>query len=285
MSESENTPPAAPETQLHIPDSVPAPEAYARCSHLAIGAHPDDLEFMAYHGISTCYQQDLAWFGGITCTDGAGSTRNGPFADYTDAQLIACRREEQIRAADLGQYSFVELLNHPSTAVQSPEARESLIAQLESRLLQSQPEVCYTHNPADKHPTHIAICQATLDACRRLPPHNRPRRLYACEVWRDLDWVNDDEKVALDTSAHPELADSLYACFQSQIAGGKNYHQAILGRQTAHATFQKAHCPDGIDRLTYALDLTPLLENDTLTLDDFLNALIDRFKTNVLKAL
>ena len=58
---------------LTIPDGVVTPEAYARCSHLAIGAHQDDLEFMAFHGINTCYGDEGLWFGGVTCTDGAGS--------------------------------------------------------------------------------------------------------------------------------------------------------------------------------------------------------------------
>jgi LmbE family N-acetylglucosaminyl deacetylase len=269
-------------THLYIPDAVPTPEAYARCSHLAIGAHPDDLEFMAYHGISTCYEQSEAWFGGIVCTDGAGSSRDGPFANHSDEEIVVCRQAEQCQAADLGQYSFVELLNYTSKEAKNSDSQNPLVEALETRLIQSQPEILYTHNPADKHETHVAIMIATLAACRRLPPHARPRRLYGCEIWRDLDWVNDDEKVALDTSAYPELAKKLYACFQSQIAGGKNYDQAITGRQTAHATFQKAHCPDTITRLTYALDLTPLLEDDTLELHDYLSAIITRFKESVL---
>lgn len=272
-------------THLHIPDAVPIPEAYARCSHLAIGAHPDDLEFMAYHGISTCYEQSEAWFGGIVCTNGAGSSRNGPFANHSDAEIVACRQTEQCQAADLGQYSFVELLNYTSEEAKNSDSLQSLSKDLETRLLQSQPEILYTHNPADKHETHVAIILATLAACRRLPPHARPRRIFGCEVWRDLDWVNDDEKVALDTSAYPELAKKLYACFKSQIAGGKNYDQAITGRQTANATFQQAHCPDSITRLTYALDLTPLLKDDTLKIDDFLSAIIGRFKESVLRSI
>ncbi len=270
---------------LHIPDAVPEAEAFARCSHLAIGAHPDDLEFMAYHGISACYQQDLAWFGGIVCTDGAGSSRSGAYAEYSDADLVACRQKEQIRAADLGQYSFVECLNHPSDTVKDPTARQVCIAQLEDRLLKAQPEICYTHNPADKHPTHVAVCHATLEACRRLPPHSRPRKLYACEIWRDLDWLNDDEKIALDASAFPELADQLYACFDSQIAGGKNYAEAVIARQTAHATFLQPNHPDRVKRLTLALDLTPLLQDDSLSLADYIAAAIDRFQSSVLDAI
>ncbi|CAI8295073.1 MAG: Uncharacterised protein [Opitutia bacterium UBA7350] len=275
--------PEAP--MLHIPDDVPAAEAYARCSHLAIGAHPDDLEFMAYHGISACYNQALAWFGGIVCTDGANSSRIGTYAEYQDHEMVACRQKEQVRAADLGQYSFVECLRHTSSTLMDLARREKCISQLEDRLLKTQPEICYTHNPADKHPTHIAVCQAVVAACRRLPPNTRPRKLYACEVWRDLDWLNDDEKIALDTSAYPELAHQLYSCFDSQIIGGKNYAQAVIARQTAHATFSQPNHTDRAKRLTFALDLTPLLEDASIQLHDFLCETIQRFQNNTLKML
>jgi LmbE family N-acetylglucosaminyl deacetylase len=54
-------------------------EALARITHLGIGAHQDDLEFMAFHGILACFRmRDDRWFGGVTCTNGAGSSRTGP---------------------------------------------------------------------------------------------------------------------------------------------------------------------------------------------------------------
>ena len=43
---------------IFIPDGKPAEEALARITHLGIGAHQDDLEFMAFHGILQCHQDD-----------------------------------------------------------------------------------------------------------------------------------------------------------------------------------------------------------------------------------
>ena len=48
----------------HIPDSCPAAGAVTRTTHLGIGAHQDDLEFMAYHGIVTCYEDSSNYFTG-----------------------------------------------------------------------------------------------------------------------------------------------------------------------------------------------------------------------------
>lgn len=125
-------------SDLYIPDGVVAPEAYARCSHLAIGAHQDDLEFMAFHGINSCYDDGTLWFGGITCTDGAGSSRAGKYANHSDEQMKALRLEEQRRAAEIGQYSFVNQLGLSSATIKDAQQRTALVDQLELILLQTQ---------------------------------------------------------------------------------------------------------------------------------------------------
>ncbi|WP_269523936.1 PIG-L deacetylase family protein [Coraliomargarita parva] len=266
-----------------IPDNVVPAEAYARCSHLGIGAHQDDLEFMAFHGISSCYGQDALWFGGVTCSDGGGSARTGRYADYTDEAMKAVRVEEQEKAAALGEYSFVEQLGFTSASIKDPASRTALVDKLETILLTTQPEVLYTHNPADRHATHIGVFLACLEAVRRIPPYSRPKKIYGCEVWRDLDWLDPVDKVALDVSGHPELAEQLHACFDSQIAGGKNYGKAVIGRWTANATFLDSHSVDAVNRLTYAIDLTPLAEDDELDLHEFVASKLDRFREDVLK--
>jgi Uncharacterized proteins, LmbE homologs len=269
----------------YIPDGVSRAEAHARCSHLAIGAHQDDLEFMAFHGISTCYEMDWPCFGGVTCTDGGGSARTGKYADYTDEEMKALRVQEQRKAAEIGKYSFMEQLGLSSASIKSEEGREALITRLEQILLTAQPEVLYTHNPADKHSTHVAVCRAVIEAVRRVPPYSRPKKIYGCEVWRDLDWLCDEDKVALDVSGHPELADKLHACFDSQIAGGKNYGEAVIGRSKANATFHDSHSVDSLPRLWFALELTALAEDESLSLDEFVEAKLDKFKQAVLDKL
>lgn len=270
---------------LFIPDQVSPAEAQARTSHLGIGAHQDDLEFMAYHGIATCYEHDSAWFSGITCTDGRGSARSGAFADKSDKQIAAIRAQEQRRAAKIGRYSYMMQLGFSSASIKDSNTRIALVDELEHLLLVTQPDVLYTHNPADKHASHVAVFCATLEALRRIPPSSRPKKVYGCEVWRDLDWLEPEDKIALDVSQFPELAELLNACFESQILGGKNYGEAVLGRRTAHATFHQSHVMDAVDRLCFAIDLSPLVENDSIDVDSFLKAKIERFSKAVLSQL
>src|SRR5437764_895540 len=84
-----------PTADIFVPDGKPLPEALARITHLGIGAHQDDLEFMAFHGIIECFHDATNKFGGITITNGSGSSRIGPYAGYTDEQMMGVRKDEQ----------------------------------------------------------------------------------------------------------------------------------------------------------------------------------------------
>ena len=105
---------------IFVPDGLGVREALARITHLGIGAHPDDLEFMAFDGIARCYANEGRWFGGVTCTDGAGSARAGEYAGYTDRQMMDVRRGEQNQAAAIGRYGMMIQLGYPSPAIRDP---------------------------------------------------------------------------------------------------------------------------------------------------------------------
>ena len=145
----------------------------------------------------------------------------------------------------------------------------------------ARPEVVYLHNPADKHDTHVAVLLRCVEALRTLPRERRPRRLLGCEVWRDLDWLVDTDKVALDASGHPELAEPLLTVFDSQVAGGKRYDLATLGRRAANATFHTSHQTDSLSAITWAMDLTPLLADDAISVREWTLAHIERLQADV----
>jgi LmbE family N-acetylglucosaminyl deacetylase len=269
-----------PRARLMIPDGLAAPAALRRTTHLGIGAHQDDLEFMAFHGILACYDQKDRWFGGVTITDGRGSSRAGKFQDWTDDQIAAERIREQDAAAVIGQYAFMAQLGHPSKSVR--DARETVVRDDLFRILEAtRPEVVYLHNLADKHDTHVGCALRCLEALRRLPKADRPQKVYGCEVWRDLDWLVDSEKTPMPVSARPELARALNEVFATQIAGGKRYDLAVIGRRTANATFSQAHATDQESAMQWAMDLTPLVQDDTLDPLTYTVGFIDRLKADV----
>ena len=269
-----------PSADVFIPDGKPAADALARVTHLGIGAHQDDLEFMAFHGILTCFGQEDKWFGGVTCTSGTGSSRTGRYAALNNTEMATIRRQEQNKAAVLGRFGTMIQLDYDSDAVKRPSSLD-LKNDLKAILSATQPEVVYTHNPADKHDTHIGIVVAALQAMRELPREQRPKQVIGCEVWRDLDWLLDSEKVVMDVSGHDDLAAELNGVFASQIGGGKRYDLATLGRRAANATFFNSHATDHSTQVIFGMDLTPIVADESKDILDFVCAHIERFHADV----
>jgi len=266
-----------PGAQIFVPDRSDAAEALRRTTHMGIGAHPDDLEFMAWHGILECFLKSDRFFTGITVTDGRGSPRSDEYAGYTDVQMRAVRLEEQKQAAAIGHYSALVWLDYLSQDLTRPELHSDLVKLLET----CRPEVIYTHNLADKHDTHIKLTLAVIRAARAVKPEARPKALYGCEVWRGLDWLPDDLKLTFNVSAHENLTMALMGVYDSQIAGGKRYDLATQGRKRANATYFKSHFTDKASLLEFAMDMTPLLHNESIQPEKFVGDLVENFARDV----
>ncbi len=268
------------EAEIYIPDNMPIEEALERTTHMAIAAHQDDIEILAYDGIGKCFGKEDSWFMGVVVTNGSGSPRNGLYADFTDERMREVRKLEQKKAAVIGEYSAMALLDYNSNEVKEPKNMNvaNEIAQL---IMAARPSVIYTHNLADKHDTHVAVALKVIQALRSFPEEALPIKVYGCEVWRNLDWVMDEEKVSFDVSAHPNIASALVEVFDSQICGGKRYDLATIGRRLCNATFATSHGTDEASAVSYAMDLTPLITDKRLDIGSYVTAYIDRFKEDV----
>lgn len=273
-----------PGAQLFIPDGVAEADALVRTTCMGVSAHQDDLEIMSFHGIIECFQQTDRWYGGVIVTNGGGSPRADVYADYTDEQMMDVRAKEQKKAAVLGEYSFQALLHYPSSAVKDAQ-NPDVVAELKALFEAARPERIYTHNLADKHPTHVAVTLRVIEACRQMAPEARPKEVWGCEVWRDLDWMADSDKVVLNCTSHDNLQSALLGVFDSQVCGGKRYDLATLGRRRAHATYHESHGVDQADLLNFAMDLSPLVHDPSLCIKAHVQGFIDRFTASVASSL
>jgi LmbE family N-acetylglucosaminyl deacetylase len=269
-----------PTSGVYSPAGLSPEAALARTTHLAIAAHQDDVEIMAFEGILQCFGKSAVWFSACIATDGAGSPRDGLYSAYTDQEMMVVRHNEQKKAADIGEYSACVFLDYPSREIKDP-GDAGPVNDIKSLLLAARPETVYLHNLCDKHDTHVAVSLRAIAAIRALPADARPRRLVGCEVWRDLDWLNDSDKIVFDVSAHENLAAALLGVFDSQIAGGKRYDLATLGRRRAHATYHQSHSVDAAQLINFGMDLTPLIENTSIDPMEFALAHIRRFEDDV----
>jgi LmbE family N-acetylglucosaminyl deacetylase len=269
-----------PDASVFIPDGKAAEDAFCRVTHLGIGAHQDDLEIMAFHGIQKCFSSPELWFGAVTCTNGAGAPRAGEYAAFSDEEMAALRRREQEKAAILGNYGALVQLNYTS-----PEVKDVGTGRLKADLVKvlkaAKPEVVYTHNPADKHDTHLAVAFTAIAALRELDPAERPATVYGCEVWRGLDWMDDADKVALDVSCRETLSMALIGVYDSQVEGGKRYDLATAGRRRANASYFQSHETDETEQLWFAMDLTPLVRDDSIDVGRFVLGHVDKFRASV----
>lgn len=180
----------------------------------------------------------------------------------------------------MGEYGAQFMLGYPSAQVKDPDDTK-IVEELMRIFRAAKPRFVYTHNIADKHDTHLGTAMKVIAALRELEKDEMPERVFGCEVWRDLDWLCDEDKIYLDTSAHPNIARALSAVFDSQILGGKRYDIAAEGRRCANATYSESHACDTHEGLNYAMDLTPLILDKKLKVSDFISAHIKKFERTV----
>jgi LmbE family N-acetylglucosaminyl deacetylase len=267
--------------EIFVPDNKPVEEAIKRTTHMAVSAHQDDIEIMAFDGILKCFGQSDKWFFGVVSTNGAGSPRDDIYAGYTDEEMMKIRKVEQKKAAYVGEYAAVALLDYTSAQVKD-SSNKDVVNELKELIKLARPEVIYTHNLADKHDTHVSVALRVIQALRELPEEYHPQKIYGCEVWRSLDWVNDDEKVYFDVAGHTNIAAAVLEVHDSQICGGKRYDLATAGRRLANATYAESHGTDTTSSMIYGMDLTPLIKDKNLDIGEYVKGYMDRFSNNVI---
>lgn len=267
-------------SEIYVPDGTPAAEALARTTHLCIAAHQDDIEIMAAQPILECFHEKDQWFTGVVLTDGRGSPRDGAYAHTTNEEMRLIRFAEQRKAAFLGNYSALIFLDFPSSEVKDA-TNVNPVENLHQILRETAPKFVYTHNLADKHDTHVAVALRAIQALRLLNTTEKPVKVIGCEVWRSLDWVNDNEKVIMDLSTHANQQEALLGVFDSQIAGGKRYDVAAMSRRLANATFFESHGVDVMSGASFGMDLTPLMNDPNISPLEYVNRFIQRFSNDV----
>ena len=247
------------EDDVYIPDSEEVCKALKRITHLAIGAHQDDIEMMAADGITACFHQEQSWFGGITLTDGAGSCRGDIYIPYSEAKMCSIRRKEQEMVAMVGGYSAQIFMNCKSQEIKTP-GQGDIVAKLMKIISYVKPEVIYCHSFLDRHLTHAAAAVRVMEAVQRLPAAVRPNRLYGCEVWGSLEWLPEKYRVDLPVDRHTNIIAALNQLYDSQLSFGKNFYQAAKGRRIANAVFDMN---GDREQLAYAINLSTLINGDS----------------------
>lgn len=254
---------------------IPKSAVGRQVKYLAVSAHKDDIEMMAFDGILRGQNDGFA---AVVLTHGGACPRADEYLDINDEDMAELRTAEQKRAAEIGGYEVLYLFEKSSDEVKARDA--AIIDGLYTILSQStRLDTLYLHNPFDRHPTHVSACLAALEAIKRLPDDKKPQKVLGCEVWRGLDWLPDKYRIALNVSGKEALQSRLMACFSSQNAC-KRYDLASLARQTANATYNESHAVDVARSITFAMDLTDVAYGKE-SLDKLCNQILLDFAVEV----
>ena len=257
---------------------VPKSARGAEVKYFAVSAHKDDVEMLALDGIFKC--RDTGGFAAAVLTDGGQCPRSAEYAAVSDEDMALLRAAEQKRAAEAGRYEELYLFEKSSAEVkrQAKEGGDAVLGLAEIFRAHPRLEALYLHNPFDRHPTHVAAFETAIKAVNLLKDDEKPRKIYGCEVWRDLDWLADCDKVAMDVSGSDALAAELMDCFVSQNAV-KRYDVASAARRKANATFYQSHEGDEATAIVYGVDMTCLAYG--VPVGNFVKEKIENFRRDL----
>ena len=152
---------------------------------LAIGAHPDDIEY-GCGGMLTKYAQKghdvFLWVASDGALGGDG----------------AVRKQEQAESARIMGVREVFWGDYPDTEI--PLTRE-LIVRIESVIRRIEPRMIFVHYPDDTHQDHRNLAQGTQSATRYVPNflfyEGPTTQNFAPNCYTDIESVLDDKLACL----------------------------------------------------------------------------------------
>lgn len=184
-------------------------------SALAVGAHPDDVEFgaggtLARWAAAGCVVHHLV------LTDGSKGTWD---LDADPAALVATRQAEQREAArrlgaGAGEVRFLGRVDGELEA--GPEERRAVAAAIR----ELRPEAVLGHDPWRRYRLHPDHRAAGWLVCDGLVAAREPHvRIDGLEAWRPsllLLWEADEPDVAVDVTAHVDAKLDALLAHESQ---------------------------------------------------------------------
>jgi LmbE family N-acetylglucosaminyl deacetylase len=185
---------------------------------LAIGAHPDDIEFGCGGTLIKYARQGHKVFL-LVMTEGGGSG-NG-----------SARRKEQQDAADILQAVTLFWGEYPDTAI--PLDRES-IQRVERIIHDVQPDFIFVHYQDDTHQDHRNLSVATITATRYtrnvLFFEGPTTQNFSPSVFVDVDTVIEQKVAALEAHASQVTKTNIEGLTIVDVARSSAHFRGIQGR-------------------------------------------------------
>jgi LmbE family N-acetylglucosaminyl deacetylase len=185
---------------------------------LAIGAHPDDIEFGCGGTLIKYARQGHEVFL-LVMTEGGGSGEG------------SIRRKEQEEAANILQAARLFWGEYPDTAI--PLDRES-IQRVERVIHEVQPDFIFVHYQDDTHQDHRRLSVSTITATRYtrnvLFFEGLTTQNFSPSVFVDVDTVLEQKVAALEAHASQVTKTNIEGLTIVDIARSSAHFRGIQGR-------------------------------------------------------
>jgi LmbE family N-acetylglucosaminyl deacetylase len=235
---------------------------------VVISPHPDDDVLGAGGVMIQAAEEGRAVFS-VTLTDGRGSPRKDP--TLSDEEMAGLRQKESLTALRIVGAKGGVYFRKTSSGLEGEEGKK--VAEELRKLLESlRPSEIFLPSPYERHRTHIRCTRLTLGALRSL--EGLKPSLLGYSLWGNF--FGEKKRVARDITPFVRKKVEAVLAHATQI-GYKNYQQGVLGKNNAEAIFWESH---EIQKATFVetfLDMTQLLEQKDLSLEDFIRQDVEAF--------
>ncbi len=181
----------------------------------------------------------------------------GAYEDYSEDDMISIRLHEAIKAANIGSYQALYLLNDGELE----EVNEELVNDYAELLTTYKPDIIYTYSPLDVSHEHIVSLKALLEALSRVEGYN-PEHIYAVNYDGEGGLLDKEDLVYLDIDSRYDVIESMISIYVSL----NEVDASIVPCDTA-------------------IDLTRYMVNKHLDLQQLAISLLDKAKSRVLENL
>jgi LmbE family N-acetylglucosaminyl deacetylase len=235
---------------------------------VVISPHPDDDVLGAGGVMIEAAEKGRAVFS-VTVTDGRSSPRQGP--PISDEDLVVLRQKESMAALKVtgaaGGFYFLK-----RSSELEGEGGRGVAGDLRDLFESLLPSEVFLPAPYERHRTHIRCTRLAVEALRS-SAGPRPS-LWGYSLWGNF--FGGKKRVARDITPFIRKKVEAVLAHTTQI-GYKNYQQGILGKNNSEAIFWESQEAQKATFVETFLDMSELLEQKDLSLEDFIRQDVEAF--------
>lgn len=195
---------------------VPTTKKEGRFVTMGFGVEIGDLERISSSYINDNFCDGNRCFVGVISRAPHNILGKNLYAGYSDQDMISIRMQEAVKAANIGSYASLYLLNYASLK----EEKNFLLSDYKNLLNNYRPDVIFTFSPFDDDIDHIVSLTVLIEAIKQIKNYS-PKHIFAVNTFGDFGAFNPEGLIHLNLSKQRDLINSLISVYVSIKEEGK----------------------------------------------------------------